>query len=257
MRGGNNMGNDTLIIGMGEIGQPLATILKTVYDVETRDKEDMLLRPTYDWIHICFPYSNTFVEDVVQYARYYQARYVIIHSTVFPGTTARIGELLCWHDTIVAYSPVRGRHRSMAKDMIYYTKYVACPYSVFEEDAVERYLAEAGFDVCIIRFESTSALETAKLVETSYSALLIAWAQELERIAQALEVDREDLLELTKDVPYLPRYVFEPGRIGEHCLIPNIELLQQVHDGVLLDAIIKSNEQVPDNGVRRRARQLW
>jgi hypothetical protein len=92
----------------------------------------------------------------------------------------------------------------MYRDLIRYTKFVGAPHPAVRQ-AAWTYLHDLGlFDVEIL--SPVEALELAKLIETSYEALLIGWAQELDRFARAvgMGVTSEMILALTEEVPYLP-----------------------------------------------------
>jgi hypothetical protein len=124
--------------------------------------------------------------------------------------------------------------------LMHYTKFISGATS----EAGERgagYLAGAGF---MVRQVSTfESLELAKIIETTYFGLLIAWAQEVERYCRTLGANYDEVMMLTEEVNYLPPVVFQPGFIGGHCVIPNIRLLETVCPSPFLDLIEESNEQ--------------
>jgi UDP-glucose 6-dehydrogenase len=89
---------------------------------------------------------------------------------------------------------------------------------------------------------SPEATELAKLTETTYFGVLIAWAQEVERYCDQLGQDYNDIVSFYEEIKYLPRVKFFPGVIGGHCVMPNIEIMRQLlGDSVMLDAIRESN----------------
>jgi UDP-N-acetyl-D-mannosaminuronate dehydrogenase len=90
--------------------------------------------------------------------------------------------------------------------------------------------------------DNPETLELAKLAETSYFGVLIAFAQELNRYAEALGADYDQATTFFEEVDFLPRVKYFPGFIGGHCVIPNINLLQQIAPAPLLAATVKSNE---------------
>jgi hypothetical protein len=84
----------------------------------------------------------------------------------------------------------------------------------------------------------------AKLTETTYFGLLIAWAQEIERYCDRLDLDYDEIVSFYEEIGFLPPAKYFPGVIGGHCVMPNIEILSRVDEGsVLLDAIRSSNAQ--------------
>ena len=54
-----------LVIGLGEVGQALQKILSCEGFDPIKNILPMLV--TYDVLHICFPYSQTFKESVIKY----------------------------------------------------------------------------------------------------------------------------------------------------------------------------------------------
>jgi UDP-N-acetyl-D-mannosaminuronate dehydrogenase len=224
-----------IVIGLGEIGRPLLDVLGWRLEVYGRDIEDGDIpdKPV-NALHICYPYSNGFLEITTSYIEQYEPNLCIIHSTVVPGVTEMLET-----DCLTAYSPIRGRHLEMHRDLVRYDKYVAGATDEALDLAME-HLSDAGFNTVAV--SSCRALELAKLVETTYSGLLIAWAQELERFCAELDVDREEVLDFTAEIDYLPNHLFYPGIIGGHCIIPNTRLLNSVRPSAFIDAIRNSNE---------------
>ncbi|MGH7917362.1 MAG: hypothetical protein ACREQE_07825, partial [Candidatus Binataceae bacterium] len=86
-------------------------------------------------------------------------------------------------------------------------------------------------------------LELAKLAETSYFGVMIAFAQELNRYAEIVGADYAEAIDFFEEVDFLPRTRYFPGFIGGHCVIPNIHLLKQVQSMGLFDAVLDSNER--------------
>jgi len=153
-----------------------------------------------------------------------------------PGTITQIHQQI---GGMLAYSPVRGKHTRMVEDLLQYTKFIAGT-SQDACDMGEKYLSAANFKTK--KVEKLEALELAKILETTYFGLLLAWAQEIERISKSLDVDYEDALLLTEEVNYLPPVHFQPGYIGGHCIMPNIELLEKIYKSPFLELIKESNE---------------
>jgi UDP-N-acetyl-D-mannosaminuronate dehydrogenase len=227
----------SLIIGLGQVGGALRDVLADSYEVVTRDIAPNRNADGVECVHICYPYTDGFVETVTDYIREYSASLCIIHSTVVPGTTDRVqAATVC----DVAYSPVRGRHGQMKTDLLRYTKFVgASTTRAFAKASC--YLRNAGFTVRIS--PSARALELAKLLETTYSGLLIGWAQDMQRFCDKLDIDLADALALTDEVEYLPKHEFYPGHIGGQCIMANLDLLEEVRLSDFAEAIRKSNQE--------------
>ena len=89
---------------------------------------------------------------------------------------------------------------------------------------------------------SPEATELAKLTETTYFGLLIAFAQDVDRMARSARVSYDEVTSFYEEIGYLPRVRFYPGAIGGHCVMPNIQLLKRGCESKLLEAIEWSNE---------------
>ncbi|MBI3179173.1 MAG: GDP-mannose dehydrogenase [Deltaproteobacteria bacterium] len=230
----------TLVIGLGEIGRPLYELLRAKDARAVGVDLDRVEVPGDAGVmHVCYPYvlAPGFVPVTVQYAARYRPRLLVIHSTVRPGTTRAVAQQ---SGVPAVYSPIRGKHSRMREDLLRYVKFVAGT----DEKAVAAASAElnaAGMKTAAMA--SPEALELAKLLETSYFGLLIAWAQEMDRFAKQVGADYLDVARFFEEVDYLPRVVFQPGHIGGHCVMPNIDILDQAFDSPFFAAIRASNEQ--------------
>lgn len=228
-----------LVIGLGEIGGSWADLISAKREVLRKDKEPLERGklPEIDVMHVCFPYSGEFDSAVRDYEEVYKPNLTMIHTTVVPGTTAALSRYLLG---FVAYSPIRGRHEEMLTDLRHYTKFVAAP-NLDALEVAQKYLT--GLDLFPVRtYSSCTSLELAKLIETTYSGLLIAWAQEMARYCERVNADYYEVLRFIQEVEYLPRFTFHPGYIGGHCIIQNLNLLEQVRPTTFTCAIRCSND---------------
>ncbi|MBA4376809.1 MAG: hypothetical protein C0401_11655 [Anaerolinea sp.] len=227
-----------LVVGLGEIGKPLREVLEQAYPVIGRDIDTVEIPGKIGVLHVCYPNQvGDFVETTVNYIKQYQPELTIVHSTLVPGTMQRIFDRV---GGLVAYSPIRGKHTRMRQELMHYTKFIAGTTPEAGERGVE-YLAGAGFKVRQV--STCESLELAKIIETTYFGLLIAWAQEVERYCAALGANYDEAMMLTEEVNYLPPVVFQPGFIGGHCIMSNIQLLETVYPSPFLDLIKESNER--------------
>lgn len=227
-----------LVIGLGEIGKPLKEVLEQAYPVIGRDIDPVEIPGKIGVLHVCYPYQvGDFVETAVNYIKQYQPELTMVHSTLVPGTMQKVFERV---GGLVAYSPVRGKHTRMRQELLHYTKFIAGATPEAGGRGVE-YLANAGFKVRQV--STCESLELAKIVETTYFGLLIAWAQEVERYCGTLGANYDEAMLLTEEVNYLPPVVFQPGFIGGHCIMPNIQLLETVCPSPFLEVIKESNER--------------
>jgi len=230
--------NETVVIvGLGEVGKPLLEIMKSRYRTFGVDINQPAPVSKCDVMHICFPFQNgNFVGQVLEYINQYRPALTIINSTVAPGTTRRIA---VESGGAVVNSPVRGKHARMQEEMLRYAKLIGALDAQSGQCAVEHF-GKAGMKTKLL--SSPEATEIAKLSETTYFGLLIAWAQEVERYCRNLGADYDEVVSFYDEIKFFPPVKYFPGVIGGHCVMPNIAiLLQQIPSG-LLDAIVKSNE---------------
>lgn len=241
---------ETLIVGLGEVGSALAEVLERRRPVLRHDLEPRSFDQPIDVMHVCIPYHERqeFEDSVCGYIARFRPRLTVINSTVLPGTTSAIAR---GTGAAVAYSPVRGKHVRMVQDLLRYVKFVAAPDPTTATDA-RRHFEQAGLKTGAMG--RPEALELAKLAETTYFGVLIAFAQELNRFAQHAGADYDEAVAFFEEVDFLPRSRYFPGFIGGHCVIPNIQLLRRLRDSPLLEAIIQSNTQRAEELETARAR---
>ncbi len=229
----------TLVVGLGEVGRPLYTILqKHDPDVVGIDIEPAAVDGPVGIMHVCFPFvaESEFQSAVAGYARKYRPEVIVINSTAVPGTTRGIEKetgIPC------VYSPIRGKHTKMVDDLYMYVKFVAGT-DAQAIGRVQAHFIESGLKSEVI--STPEALELAKLLETTYFGMLIAWAQEMNRFAETVNADYLELGKFFREIAYLPGVLFQPGIIGGHCVMPNIALLKRRFESSFLDVVVSSNE---------------
>jgi len=228
----------TLVVGLGEVGGALAEVLERTHPVLRHDIERREFSDPIGVMHICIPFVSRaqFEPLAIEYIRRFKPELTIINSTVLPGTTRSISEKTA---SAVVYSPVRGKHVKMAKDLLHYFKFVAASEEEWAEKAAAHF-QEHGMKTR--KLEKPETLEVAKLGETTYFGVIIAWAQEFNRYVQRAGGDYEEATEFFEEVAFLPRQRYFPGFIGGHCVIPNINLLLQLDSAPLLEAVLDSNQ---------------
>jgi UDP-glucose/GDP-mannose dehydrogenase family, central domain len=228
----------TLVIGLGEVGGALATVLERRQSVLRLDLEPEPVAEPIGVMHLCFPYQSPeqFEGAALAYIERFKPALTIINSTVRPGTTRSIADA---SKANVAYSPVRGKHAHMTDDMLKYFKFVAAP-TLDIARAAEEHFESGGFKTR--RMNRIETLELAKIAETTYFGVLIAFAQELNRYCDRLDSDYYEASEFFEEIDFLPKNRYFPGYIGGHCVIPNIHLLLSVARSPMLDAVLQSND---------------
>jgi UDP-N-acetyl-D-mannosaminuronate dehydrogenase len=239
-----------IVIGLGEVGRPLLELLERQLevvgvDVGTTVPDDG--KPV-SVMHVCFPFEiDDFVGETAGYVECFAPRLTIIDSTVGVGTTRAV------HDrtgTPVVHSPVRGKHTRMGSELLRYTKYVGAlnPFSGREAAA---HFESVGMSAKVLG--SPEATELAKLTETTYFGLLIAWAQEVARYCDQVGADYDEVVSFYEEIDFFPAVKYFPGVIGGHCVMPNIDILSRLDESDFLRAIQVSNARQLDQDVERLA----
>jgi UDP-N-acetyl-D-mannosaminuronate dehydrogenase len=225
----------TIVVGLGEVGEPLHEILRQAYDCVGVDIAPVRVTQPCSFLHICIPYQIAdFVAATAGYIAKYKPQFTVIHSTVAPGTTRAVA---AHSRSRVVYSPVRGKHARMQSDLLHYRKFVGADDSRSGNAAVAHF-ARAGF--ATDRFPDSAAGEVAKLLETTWLGVLVGWAQEAERIGRQHGASYDVINTFVKEIDFLPHHI-TPGFIGGHCVMPNIEILRSRYRSPFLDGIVESN----------------
>jgi len=229
----------TLVVGLGEVGGALAAVLDRKETVLRHDLDRVKIEEPIGTMHLCIPFQSPHQFETVAlgYISRFTPALTIINSTVIPGTTRSIAEK---SGSAVAYSPVRGKHVKMEQDLLHYVKFVAAPERTTAASA-EAHFQAAGMKTR--RMTEPESLELAKLAETTYFGVCIAFAQEMNRYAERVGGDYTESIDFFEEVGFLPRQRYFPGFIGGHCVIPNIKLLLQIAPSNALEAILDSNER--------------
>ena len=231
------MNEKVLVIGVGEIGKPLLELIQQKYETYGLDINPTGPIPPCDIMHICYPFDDeNFVKESVRYIEKYQPALVIINSTVAPGTTR---EIALQSRSAVVNSPVRGKHVRMKEELLHYTKFIGA-INKEEGERAAQHFTDIGMRVKIV--SSPEASELAKLTETTYFGILIAWAQEVERYAKELGVNYDEVVLFYDEIRFFPPTKFFPGVIGGHCVMPNIKILKGRFSSGILDAVERSNQ---------------
>lgn len=226
------------ILGFGEVGQAIAKFYQNP-SIKDLNRDDGL--ENCNVLNICIPYKDeSFIDVVKKQIKFSNPNLTIIHSTVAPGTVKKIGGN-------VVHSPVRGVHPHLYEGIKTFVKYIGAEDEILANKAKE-HLESLGLKTKIVIPAIVS--ELAKLLDTTYYGLCIVWHGEMKKICGKEGVDFEKILEYNKD--YNEGYknlgkenVIRPilkapeGKIGGHCVIPNIEILKKYYQSEAFDFILK------------------
>lgn len=231
--------NKVGILGYGEVGQAIAKFYKKP-KIKDLKRDDGLKGA--EILHICITYSNKFVQIVKKEIREIQPKLTIIHSTVAPGTTKKIGGM-------VVHSPIRGVHPNLFEGIKTFVKYIGA------DDKKAASLAKKHFQSLGIKtkvFFPSTTTELGKLLDTTYYGLCIAWHGEMKKICDKFGVDFENTVtdfNQTYNKGYAKlgmKHVVRPvlfppkdGFIGGHCVTPNAEILKKFFKSRALDLLLQ------------------
>jgi len=227
---------DIIVAGLGEVGKPLFDLLREKHHVIGIDIDPVFTDGECAVLHICYPFSESFIDTTLRYIQQNRPKLTVINSTVVPGTTRSVYSRA---GVPVVYSPIRGKHIKMKHDLIGYTKFIGGIDKYASSSAAEHFQS-IGMKTKIVSTPETA--ELAKLTETTYFGVLIAWAQEVERYCMKLGANYDDVVSFYDEIKFFPPVKYVPGVIGGHCVMPNIAILLQKFPSGLLNAIGQSNE---------------
>ncbi len=245
------MSQTVIVVGVGEVGKPLFEIIKTKHEVFGVDIDLAAPVTRCDVMHVCFPFRDgKFADQVVEYIGRYQPALTIINSTVAPGTSRRIaGE----SGASIVNSPVRGKHARMQEEMLHYTKFIGALDPESGARATQHFQS-VGIKTKVLG--SPEATEIAKLTETTYFGLMIAWAQEVERYCMEVGASYDEVVSFYEEIKFFPPIKYFPGIIGGHCVMPNIGILLQRYPSGLLEAVVQSN-RLKEKNLGQREWRSW
>jgi UDP-N-acetyl-D-mannosaminuronate dehydrogenase len=199
-----------------------------------------------DVLHVCYPFEiRDFVGETARYMELFKPVLTIINTTVGVGTTRAVAERT---GAAIVNSPVRGKHARMLEEISKYVKFIGALDPEVGQRAAEHFQS-LGLKTRIL--SSPEASELAKLTETTYFGLLIAWAQELERYCDKSGADYDEIVSFYEEIKFFPSVKYTPGVIGGHCVMPNIEILRKFDASVVLDAIRTSNRMKVERDTRK------
>ena len=215
----------TLIVGSdGEVGRALMEVLKVYRPSGIDNRYPHYYSEQPDIMHVCFPYSEKFIDEVKTYQEKYKPKYTIIHSTVPMGTSRKCTAL---------HSPIRGIHPQLADGIKQFVKFIGGE----EASEVADYFRKANLRVML--FDKSETTEAMKLWDTQYYLECIRFAQRVKRYCDKHGLNYSDVYRLpNRDYnesytilghPEFVRPILEPimtDKIGGHCLSPNEELLK-------------------------------
>lgn len=231
---------NSIVIGMGQIGSAVYQVTGSQYAYDVSNGPAMPGITPVDVMHICFPYSGSFITDVRGYMEHYDPAHVIVWSTVPIGTCRQVDEK-------VVHSPVEGVHPDLIESIQTMRRFIGWNVGA-EGNFVTEYFWKMGLSTK--GFSNTETTELLKLRSTAKYGVNLVWADYEAKLCKQYGVNYSDLMyfdweynnlhERLGDIDWVGRYVLFPpdGEIGGHCVVPNAKLLNEQFPSDLLDKII-------------------
>ena len=233
-----------LIVGYGEIGKAVHKHFSRFNDMQWQDvNAGTATHGRYDILHTCIPYSEDFVKTMQGYIDQYKPIFTISHSTTPIGTHRLINRP-------VIHAPVRGRHKNLAKALGEYQMYVS-------EDYIQAglyYLMDCEVPIVVCQKHETT--EAAKLLELMQYGVNIEFARYAKTVCDTFDLDYDEVVKdygishnvtIAKiDGRNLTKPILEPpkGKIGGHCVIPGMEILERQIPSELNQAVLRVNKDM-------------
>ena len=224
-----------LVIGNGEIGKGIAKAL---------DCPAVDIGEVYEGkggaIHICFGYSDDFVDNVKTYKMLYNPDLTIIHSTVPVGTSDECGAV---------HSPVRGVHPDLYGGIMTFVKFFGGNRAgeaakIFEERGIETFVTGKAVNTELGKLHSTTQHGAAIMLNKEIYQNCEDEGADFDIVYRLFNKTYNDgYKRLGKDKFTRPLLDYMPGGIGGHCVVPNCELLGTE----TAQQIILKNQQICDS----------
>lgn len=219
------------IIGLGEVGKAIKKLCQKKHKVYAKTRSiNELAGKEVDVLHLCFPYSSSFVDTAVSEIEEFKAKLVINDSSVKPGTTQEIYQKTA---IPIVHAPIIGKHPGLYK-YLFEIKKIIGPASSESYKAAKKHFEELGIKT--IRFRSPLESEMAKILSTTYYGWNIIYEKYVYALCQEFGADFNQVYTklnrlynqgYKRTLPNVSRPILKhmEGPIGGHCVIPNAQIL--------------------------------
>lgn len=230
---------DAVLVGYGEVGKGLFQAFEPFHEIRVEDTNLLLSageEPT-EVLLVAIPYSDSFLQSVMDYQIRFRPAVTIVFSSVPIGTTGQLKDAV--------HSPIEGRHDNMSDSIQKWPRWIGG----YNRDAV-KFFVEAHLDVKIL--QSPSQTEFLKLRSTTVYGINIEMARWSERCSHSLDLGYSIVKAYDRDYNHLvsdtlsadfQRSVLDPpkGKIGGHCVLPNAKLIRQGFDHPFIETLLELN----------------
>jgi UDP-N-acetyl-D-mannosaminuronate dehydrogenase len=250
-----------VIIGGGSVGQGIYNYLFEKLSTTEIAIHDPLKNlntslSDADVVHVTVPYLND--DQYYSMWKTYRTQFkpnaiIVIHSTMNPLLIEKLAE----PNIALFYVPIRTPEATM--------EYLVCRhtwlFAPINTKAIVLINYLTDLKISWRHFESAKALAFGKLLETTWSAMQIAYAQMVQRICKKYNMDfceaYQRYMEFSTISPdqindvgiRIPRPIFYPGKIGGKCLMQNLKIVDDnnLADLNFIEFIMDSNDKVKIN----------
>jgi len=219
-----------IVIGMGEVGKAIYDVFREHYETQSLDMKEpdyerrleyATRSPEYEMMHVCFPYFDGFENSVDAYQGILKPKYTVIHSTVPVGTSRKCK---------ATHSPIEGIHPFLKESVLTFEKYLGGE----QANEIADIFRKANLRVFTTGKQETT--ELLKIMSTTYFGLCVEFTKEVKRKCDEMGLPFEmwklwndnynqSYVKLGHPEYARPNLVPIMGKIGGHCVIPNLEFL--------------------------------
>lgn len=222
------------VLGYGEVGAAVAKFYKNPRlrkyfggqaKIKDLNRDDGL--KGIEILNICLPWSNNFIKIAKKEIKEIRPKLTIIHSTVLPGTTKKIGGM-------IVHSPIRGIHPNLYEGIKTFVKYIGADNKK-AAGLAQKHLNRLGLKTKV--FYPSATTEALKIWDTTQYGWMIVLNKEIKKWCEKEKLDFEAIyteanksynkgyLKLGRLEVVRPYLKYMSGKIGGHCVIPNCRLL--------------------------------
>lgn len=226
-----------IIIGYGEIGKAVHEVIGSAIVVDLHIQPDTE-GVKVDIMHVCIPYSDKFVSDVLAYEIKYKPKHIIIYSTVAIGTTKFIKKAV--------HSPIEGKHPYLAQSIKSMKRWIGAN-SKLEGDFFAKYFRSKLMVPRVVG--NSDFTEALKLLSTTEYGVNIEFARYKKKVADEINMPFSLTKKWNKDYNKLyknlglgelyQKYILDAptGPKGGHCVTSNAKILNSHYPDELVKIV--------------------
>ena len=243
------MNTNQIVIGLGEVGMAIMRLIAKKYNVIGIDTfvnmESLKNMKNIEIMHVAIPYTDKFEEIVNNYKEIFKPDFIVIYSSVLPGTTEKFGEY-------AIHSPIEGRHPNLFESVSSFTRYISGPMA----NRLETFYKSLNLNV--VCYSNSRITEVGKLLSTTRYGVNLMFADISNEICEKYNVKYEnavlDYINMYNNgYNYLENRFIQPkltppnGNIGGHCVINNAKILMNSTKNKIIELLANFNNKEGNN----------